>query len=331
MAYEAGAIAHTRGSDAIYPLLIHLRDDDLTGPLDRFHGKALSRDSLRALARRVMSAPDDPGAVDRLEKALGLVWPKLEAILASVAEACDADDAARSDTSILNDVVEALHRLEFRVGQVDDAILDVAHHATDQTGLAPSAREWGRYAKFLDRLCGFWVQHIPSRREEGCPYSLIEFRRTKRGRYEFKGTNYHLDGRSHYEFASTKMLPPVRYDAKTLHLYYLYMRSGNPEFQGKYGFSKVSAAKVAEFGDNFFLRGGFFFNEATKGSGYFPMSLLPCTTSRPTVPPSVPARSSSRPWMRRPRTWAGRLATPEAKAPHAGARSALGPGRLRRR
>ena len=281
MSYEAGAIAHTRGFsdegfDTVYPLLVDLRDNEVKGPLSRLQCKELSAQAIREIGRRVNEVLSGEIDIDRLDRSVDLVWPKIEAVRDAARRNVLQGEGKLEDRGLLEEIHSSLSRLDFRVGQMDDDVHELIQSiAVRQVGIKSTGMEWVRFVPVLDRLTGTWLQYIPDRVEERCPFSIVNFHKTKHGKYAFSGTNYFLDGQPNYNFQSLKILAPVQMDPKTLFLYYIYRRSGNPMFEGKHGFSKIRAVKVSALDDNYFLCGGFFFNEATKG-GYFPMSLLPC-------------------------------------------------------
>lgn len=133
---------------------------------------------------------------------------------------------------------------------------------------------WNENLAILSNLRGYWIEYIPKRENISCEFSIGKFYLDDDGKHEFDGMNYNYAGKSiHYKWETKKILAPIRVDKDTINIYYIYARTDNVEYEGKYGMGKLVAKRVENNNEKYDFVEGFFFNEATLSDGVFQMKL----------------------------------------------------------
>lgn len=130
----------------------------------------------------------------------------------------------------------------------------------------------------LDSICGYWIEYIKSRQNEGAPFSIGKFTYDEyEMQYIFSGISYDTHtGRIQYTWASKIILAPIQINENKFFLYYLYERDNNRDHRGRFGIGKLVAKRNASSGE-FTLSQGFFFNEHTRDRSFNTMVLKELT------------------------------------------------------
>lgn len=171
---------------------------------------------------------------------------------------------------IKKNFVEEKGKIEETTEDIDISIKILSEKVETLIDKNENYRIWDNFDEVLESLRGYWLEYIPKRESKGCEFSIAYFQRDKK--HIFGGFNYiSVNGSIHYHWESIKVLPPILIDDDTLHIYNIYKRKGNTEYENKHGFSKL-AAKRRNKGFDFVQ--GYFFNEATPDDNYFLMKLF---------------------------------------------------------
>ena len=270
--FEAGVLSSSIGTEMVIPLLIDIDTDDLSGPLQQFHALKLSRDALEEIVKTMRERIPSPLAEDFSREGLELVWPMFETLSKMTASGAKKTAKPPTKKELIEQIDHVVHRVDGRIEELQMDVFDIISKLRAEPATVDTYRQWQKHEAIVKRLAGHWLQYIPRRLPIECQFSVARFNVNSIGKHYYSGTNYHANGEQNYKFESMKVLPPVRYDDSTLFFYYIYRRSANPMYEGKYGFGKAIAERQGELEDSYEFTRGFFFNEAP-GEGYFPLCL----------------------------------------------------------
>ncbi len=108
--FEAGALAKAVDSARVVPVLLHMRQSDLTFPLAQFQAVEAVEPGLRSLAAAVNNALGaDRLPAPTLDNIFAGLWPGLAAAISSIPAAEQDRGQRRTDRELLEELVEGLH------------------------------------------------------------------------------------------------------------------------------------------------------------------------------------------------------------------------------
>jgi hypothetical protein len=151
--FEAGALSKSLGQARVCPLLINIKNSDLTGPLTQFNTSGITKDEIcklvEALNNRLSS--ENKRTDSQLQEALDVWWPRLESRLAeaistTLSEESNKTVAPKRKVEDLLDEILELSRTS--VQQL------VRFSATAERAESFSSKNWprGSVAEFAEEL-----------------------------------------------------------------------------------------------------------------------------------------------------------------------------------
>lgn len=120
--FEAGALAKGLSSSRVCTLLIDLEPSDVRDPLAQFNHTQPNMEGMRALVGTLNGALGASGLdAKTLEQAFMTYWPQFEREFARILEATPAPvpDAPRSDTDVLEEILDTVRSTSVRVGRLE--------------------------------------------------------------------------------------------------------------------------------------------------------------------------------------------------------------------
>jgi hypothetical protein len=113
--FEAGAISHALGRNAVIPYLLDLSPPDLSGPLAQFQALQATEDGTRLLFQSINKVPGGARLDDvEILKAFLVWWPEISRALEVVMDTPKRGAPKRSERDLLEELVDLVRQLSRR-------------------------------------------------------------------------------------------------------------------------------------------------------------------------------------------------------------------------
>lgn len=118
--FEAGALAKSLDGARVTPLLFGIEFSEISGPLAQFQAKKLDKKGVLELIQSLNQNAAQPITEDRYKQLFEALWPELEKKVGSIPQAPVTARHARSQSEVLEELVEAIRAMEVRIREQPD-------------------------------------------------------------------------------------------------------------------------------------------------------------------------------------------------------------------
>jgi len=136
--FEAGALSKTLRNTFVCPVLIDLKQADVTGPLAQFQSTRANKEEILRLVKTINTALGEQAlSENHLEEAFEVWWPRLEDQFKTLPPEKVTSSPQRSDRELLEEILEAV-RNQNRLTQPTMEPIDVIQHinaVADEVGI----------------------------------------------------------------------------------------------------------------------------------------------------------------------------------------------------
>ena len=129
--FEAGALSKSMGQAHVTPLLIGVKNADLTGPLAQFNTTSIKQEDILKLVQTINKQLKESALPDKtLDKVFEKWWPDLEATLLKAAEEANTTrkekaEPVRSQGDILEELLELTRGISRQIATKTDDIFSI--------------------------------------------------------------------------------------------------------------------------------------------------------------------------------------------------------------
>ncbi len=123
--FESGALSKAFSAAGVCPYLVDLEAKDITEPLSQFQAKKSDKASTLELVQAINGRSKTPVETTKLAALFDALWRQLDDKLASLPKKAPGAAPARAQPEILEELVQAIRRMEAQVALVSHSFTEV--------------------------------------------------------------------------------------------------------------------------------------------------------------------------------------------------------------